>query len=259
MPELPEVETLCRQLVQTITGQTLLEILTLDSKLPDFPDLIGCQVLHVNRRGKNILLSFDDGQVLAVHLRMTGRLLWQKEVTEVPQYTRLIMTFPTGRVFFIDPRRFMTIQEHSLSPCHGGGVDPLLDLTPKYLAARGRTRKGSIKTFLLDQSVIAGIGNIYACEILHQAGIDPARPTHRISDAQWLRIVASADKVLNKAVACHGTTVSDWRDFHGNEGTFQHELCVYSRAGLPCPRCGKTVLRCVIGGRGTYFCPGCQI
>ena len=257
MPELPEVETLCRQLARTITGQTLLEIRTLDSKLPELPELIGRQVSCINRRGKNILLSFDNGHVLAVHLRMTGRLLWREAVMETPQYTRLTMTFPAGRIFFIDPRRFLTVQLHDTAPCYCG-VEPLRDLTPEYLAARGRTRKGPIKAFLLDQSVIAGIGNIYACEILHRASIDPACPTHRITDAQWCRIVVSTKEVLDRAVACHGTTVSDWRDFLGNKGTFQHELGVYSRAGLPCPRCGKTIARCLIAGRGTYFCPGCQ-
>ena len=259
MPELPEVETLCRQLVKTITGQTLLDILVLDSKMPEITELTGRRVSRVERRGKKILLSFDDGQILAVHLRMTGRLLWQEEVKEIPQYTRLILTFTAGRVFFIDPRRFLTIQKERDSSSYHGGVDPLQNLTPEYLAARGRPRKGSVKSFLLDQSVIAGIGNIYACEILHHAGIDPARPACRITDAQWHRIALSTKEVLGRAVACRGTTVSDWRDFHGRKGSFQHELRVYRRAGLPCPRCGKIVARCLIAGRGTYFCPGCQV
>lgn len=257
MPELPEVETLCRQLRETIIGQTLLKTLTLDHKLDDFPELVDRQVASVTRRGKNIILSFHDGQILAVHLRMTGRLLWEKDNPEPPQYTRFIMIFPSGRIFFIDPRRFLTLNRESTSPriC---GPDPLADVDPFYLASRSQSRKGPVKTFLLDQSVIAGIGNIYACEILHQAGIDPARPACGLDAGEWRQILAAADDVLKKAIACRGSSISDWRDFYGREGSFQHELGVYSRAGLPCPHCGKSIIRCSIGGRGTYFCPGCQ-
>lgn len=257
MPELPEVETLCRQLRKTIVGQTLLKTLTLDNKLPDFAELMGRRVVSVHRRGKNIIVSFDDGTVLAVHLRMTGRLLWREAETETLPYTRFIMTFPTGRIFFIDPRRFMTLSRKSTSPsvC---GPDPLAGIDPLYLAARSQNRKGPVKTFLLDQAVIAGIGNIYACEILYQAGINPARPAYSLSEKEWQRILAATDAVLIKAIACRGSSISDWRDFQGDKGTFQHELVVYGRAGTPCPRCGEMIARFSLGGRGTYFCPGCQ-
>lgn len=257
MPELPEVETLCRQLRKTIVGQTLLKTVTLDKKLLDFHELIDLRVISVHRRGKNIVLAFDDGQVLAVHLRMTGRLLWQEAEAETPQYTRFIMTFPTGRISFIDPRRFLTLSRESTSPgvC---GPDPLEGIDPLYLASRSQTRKGPVKTFLLDQAVIAGIGNIYACEILYQAGIDPARPACDLKEGEWRQILAATEAVLKKATACRGSSISDWRDFQGDKGTFQHELVVYGRAGLPCPRCGKLVARFSLGGRGTYFCPGCQ-
>jgi formamidopyrimidine-DNA glycosylase len=258
MPELPEVETLCRQLRKAIVGQTVRESLTLDKKkLPDFPELVNRQVVSVNRRGKNIVLTFDDGQVLAMHLRMTGRLLWQKDQTEAPKYTRFIMTFPRGRIFFIDPRRFMTLTRASAPPS-ACGREPLESIDPLYLVSRSQNRKGPIKAFLLDQSVIAGIGNIYACEILHQAGIAPARPAQGLNETEWRRILSVTGAVLKKAITCRGSSISDWRDFHGKKGAFQHELGVYGRAGLPCPRCGKNVIRCSIGGRGTYFCPGCQ-
>jgi formamidopyrimidine-DNA glycosylase len=257
MPELPEVETLCRQLRKAIVGQTLLKTVTLDKKLPDFPEFIDQPVVSVHRRGKNIVLSFRDGQVLAVHLRMTGRLLWQETEAETPQYTRFIMIFSTGRISFIDPRRFMTLSRESTSPsiC---GPDPLAGIDPLYLASRSQKRKGPVKAFLLDQAVIAGIGNIYACEILHRAGIDPSRPAHSLNEEEWRQILAATDAVLKKAIACRGSSISDWRDFRGDKGTFQYELVVYGRAGLPCPRCGEMVARLSLGGRGTYFCPGCQ-
>lgn len=257
MPELPEVETLCRQLCQTIVGQTLLNTRTLDEKLGNFSELENRQVISVSRRGKNLLLSFDNGRVLAVHLRMTGRLLWQEEKGDPPKYTRFIMTFPLGRIFFIDPRRFMTLSWERTFPAQCG-PEPLPHLDPSPLIGRGKNRKGPIKTFLLDQAVVAGIGNIYACEILHLAGISPTRPVCSLDTQAWQRLLSAIDTVLKKAVNCRGTSISDWRDFYGQKGSFQNELRVYGRDGLPCPRCGTAVVRYSLGGRGTYFCPGCQ-
>lgn len=256
MPELPEVETLCRQLREMIVGQTLLTTLTLDEKLAKFQELENRQVISVTRRGKNLLLAFDDGRTLAVHLRMTGRLLWQEEKVP-PKYTRFIMIFPRGRIYFIDPRRFMTLTWERTFPAQCG-PEPLDGLDSSHLITKGQTRKGPIKSFLLDQAVIAGIGNIYACEILHTAGIAPARPTHTLDTEEWQRILSAIDTILQKAITCRGTSISDWRDFYGRKGAFQNELRVYSRDGLPCPRCGKTVVRVSLGGRGTYCCPACQ-
>lgn len=257
MPELPEVETLCRQLRKTIVGHTLLNTRTLDEKLENFSELENHQVISVTRRGKNLLLSFDNGRVLVIHLRMTGRLLWQEENGATPNYTRFIMTFPHGRIFFIDPRRFMTLTWERTFPVQCG-PEPLPRIDPAYMTGRGKNRKGPIKTFLLDQTVIAGIGNIYACEILHLAEIAPMRPVCSLDAQQWQRLLSAADAILNKAVKCRGTSISDWRDFNGQKGTFQNELRVYGRDSLPCPRCGATVVRCSLGGRGTYFCPECQ-
>lgn len=257
MPELPEVETLCRQLREMIVGQTLLKTLTLDEKLAKFQELENRQVISVTRRGKNLLLAFDDGRILAVHLRMTGRLWWQEEEVP-PKYTRFIMTFPHGRIYFIDPRRFMTLTWERTFPAKCG-PEPLDGIDAVRLITKGQTRKGPIKSFLLDQAVIAGIGNIYACEILHKAGIAPARPTHTLDAEEWQRILSAIDAILQKAITCRGTSISDWRDFHGREGSFQDELQVYNRKDLPCRRCGETIQRASLGGRGTYFCPGCQI
>jgi len=257
MPELPEVETLCRQLGNAIVGKILIKTQSLDEKLYHFSELEQHKVTSVSRRGKNLLWFFDDGYVLTVHLRMTGRLLWQKENGDPPKYTRFIMTFPQGRIFFIDPRRFMTLTWERTFPAQCG-PEPFPHLDPAYLSDRGKNRKGPIKSFLLDQAMIAGIGNIYACEILHLAGIAPVRPVCSLDGQQWQRLLSAIDDVLNKAVNCRGTSISDWRDFHGQKGTFQNELHVYGRDGLPCLRCGAAVVRCSLGGRGTYFCPGCQ-
>ena len=257
MPELPEVETLCRQMGKTVVGTSLLSIRILDDKLAGFPSEINRRVVSVTRRGKNLLLSLEDGRTLGVHLRMTGRLLWQDGAPEPPRYTRAVMAFPHGRIWFVDPRRFMTLAWERTSPAKCG-PEPLGGVDSSFLAARGRNRKCPIKSLLLDQSVIAGIGNIYACEILHLAGIDPARPAGSLDMAAWSRLTTAIGSILDKAVSCRGTSISDWRDFHGQKGAFQNELRVYQRAGLPCPRCGEIVARISLGGRGTYFCPGCQ-
>jgi len=258
LPELPEVETLCRQLNTAISGLTVRDMVTLDTaKLADFPDRIGRQVKGVKRWGKHIVLNFDDDQNMIVHLRMTGRFLWQKNEDESPKHVRMIMAFSSGRIVFIDPRRFMTVTKGNI-PHQGGIMDPLVDMTSQGLAEKGRNCKRPIKTFLMDQSIIAGIGNIYACEILHCAGINPSRPVNTISTEQWPEIIQITRHTLERAIACRGSSISDWRDFYGNEGTFHHEHRVYGRKGLPCPLCQSAILRITIGGRGSYFCPQCQ-
>jgi formamidopyrimidine-DNA glycosylase len=260
LPELPEVESLCRQLDMAITGITVQDMLTLDTaKLADFFFFFGQQVKRVRRQGKHIVLSFADGEDMIVHLRMTGRFLWQTQtnVDEPPKHTRMIMVFSSGRIAFIDPRRFMTVIKGNFI-CQENIMDPLADMTPQSLAEKGKTSKRPIKTFLMDQAIMAGIGNIYACEILHHAGISPSRPVNTISAGQWLEIAQITRNILERAIACRGSSISDWRDFYGNEGTFHHELCVYGRKGLPCPVCQNTILYIPIGGRGSYFCPQCQ-
>ena len=258
MPELPEVETLCRQLDTAITGLTVHNIVTLDTaKLADFPDRIGHQIKNVRRQGKHIVVNFADDESMIVHLRMTGRFLWQADEGEPPRHTRMIMGFSAGRIAFIDPRRFMTVAKGDL-PHRDNVMDPLTDMTPQRLAEKGKNTKRPIKTFLMDQSIIAGIGNIYACEILYHAGIDPLRLVNAISPEQWREITHAARHILERAVACRGSSISDWRDFYGNEGTFHLEHRVYGRKGLPCSRCESSIERVTIGGRGSYFCPQCQ-
>jgi formamidopyrimidine-DNA glycosylase len=258
LPELPEVETLCRQLNAAITGLTVRSISTLDTaKLADFSDRAGRQVKDVRRQGKHIVLRFDDDENMIVHLRMTGRFLWQTDTDEPLKHVRMIMGFPAGQIFFIDPRRFMTVIKGNL-PRRENVMDPLTDMTPQRLAEKGKSGRRPVKSFLMDQTIIAGIGNIYACEILHHAGINPARPVNAISPEEWAKIVRSARHTLERAIACRGSSISDWRDFYGDKGTFHHEHCVYGRKGLPCSSCQTAISRVTIGGRGSYFCPQCQ-
>lgn len=258
MPELPEVETLCRQLKKVILNEQILSVEIRDSKLGSVNGLVGKKVASVARHGKALIITLNDEATLLLHLRMTGRLQWQTEQCTLPPHTRFVMSFSTGRLLCIDPRRFATLSLKNSGICAALISDPLRDYRISQLWEVSRKRKLSVKSFLMDQRVIAGIGNIYACEILHEAAIAPGRKACSISLKELERIAAAGKKILDRAINCRGTTVSDWRDLFGREGEYQHELKVYSREGLPCPRCRSRIQRIRLCGRGTYFCSSCQ-
>ena len=258
MPELPEVETLCRQLKPLILHEQILCVEIRDCKLGSVGELVGKEVASVARHGKTLEITLDNDAKLLLHLRMTGRLQWQTGQQVLPPHTRFVMSFSTGRLLLIDPRRFATLTITNNEICEALINDPLRDYRISRLWRLSRKKKLSVKSFLLDQRVIAGIGNIYACEILYEASIDPVRSACSVSRKELERIAAAGKNILNRAIACRGTTVSDWRDLFGREGEYQHELNVYNREGLPCPRCQGRIQRMCLSGRGTYFCPSCQ-
>ena len=258
MPELPEVETLCRQLRQVIVGTEILQIRTIDPKLGTIKGLQGKQVSAILRHGKFLTIELADSLFLQFHLRMTGRLLWHNG-NALPPHTRLVITFPQGRLFLIDVRRFATV-----TLCKQGnglpvGNDSLDDFCPDNLWQMAQQSTLPIKSFLMDQRRIAGIGNIYACEILHQARINPWRMVNSLSHEAWEGIGAAAKKILRRAIVCRGTSISDWRDLFGKEGKNQGHLLVYAREGAGCNTCGGEIKRQQLSGRGTYYCPTCQI
>jgi len=258
MPELPEVETLCRQLNEILPGRKILTLAVLDPMLGDAPDLAGRVVETVTRSGKWLQFRFSDGLAATLHLRMSGRLRWQENDAPLPPYTRLWLAFPEGRLVLIDPRRFATFGVGAKPAAPTLIPDPLAGLDPRRLAAIARGRRLPIKAFLMDQRLIPGIGNIYACEILFTAGIAPARPAQDLSAAEWRSVAKAAATVLPRAVENRGTTMSDWRDLHGRAGCNQGHLAVYGRQGKSCPRCSAPIERTVQSGRGTWFCPACQ-
>lgn len=284
MPELPEVETLCRQLNAVLPGKTVLAVDVLDSRLTPPDGLTGRQIGAITRHGKFLRIALaaarrgrggpgrgnqphaeagDAGSVLVLHLRMTGRLLWQPPAVPLPRYARLAITFAEGRLVLADPRRFATIGDTlppsaAVSVSAGRIVDPLAGAPAERLRALAQSRRLPVKAFLMDQRWIAGIGNIYACEILHQAGLDPRRPAGGLRIGEWRKVQRATAAVLARAVECRGTSISDWRDLFGEPGANQHHLEVYSRQGEPCRRCGARIERLVLGGRGTWFCPCCQ-
>jgi formamidopyrimidine-DNA glycosylase len=260
MPELPEVETLCRQLHALLPGEEVLRIEVFDSRLGKVEGLVGRRVEAVTRRGKQIQIQMNGGMAVALHLRMSGRLLYlaADEPPSLLPHRRLAICFSSGTLLLIDPRRFATfaVQPEGIAPALPD--DPMKGLPARRLREIARTRRLPVKSFLMDQRLIAGIGNIYACEILFAAGIDPRRPACSLATTEWRNVSKAAATILRRAVACRGTTVSDWRDLFGCSGTNQDHLEVYSRQGASCRRCGGSIERIIQSGRGTWFCPICQ-
>jgi formamidopyrimidine-DNA glycosylase len=260
MPELPEVETLCRQLDGVARGETIVRAEVFDALLGEIPDLAGRTFLCVKRRGKFIDIQLDGGLTATLHLRMTGRLLYLPEqaAPPFPAHTRLAFFFTKGILLLIDPRRFATFVVRPTESQPNIPNDPLAGITSRYLKEIAERRQLPVKSFLMDQKAIAGIGNIYACEILFAAGINPLRPASAVTLKEWGVIRKAAAAILRRAVTCRGTTVSDWRDLFGNSGKNQDNLEVYGRHGAACRRCCGVIERIKVGGRGTWFCPACQ-
>lgn len=258
MPELPEVETLRRQLEATIIDERIQEQKILDEKLGDLENTAGRRILAVERHGKYLSLCLDSSIMLQLHLRMTGRLLWQKLADRLPGHSRFVLRFAGGKLVLVDPRRFATISLGTPKTRIALIKDPLHTFGAALLWKIARGRQRPIKTFLLDQTIIAGIGNIYACEMLFAAAVSPWREAGSLSRAEFRKITKTGRDILQQATDCRGTSISDWRDLHGKKGEYQFQLAVYGKEGLPCPSCGAAIRRDSLGGRGTYYCEKCQ-
>jgi formamidopyrimidine-DNA glycosylase len=270
VPELPEVETVARQLASCVIGREVRRVRVLDTRLRTAPTprLAGRSVAQVGRSGKRVLIEFSPGSGasgplwLAVHLRMTGRLLWVPEGSAPPGgHLRACFDLDGGRLLFADARRFGTFTWYrdrlEASP---SGVDPLAgELTPQRFAALLGDSAQNLKAWLLRQDRLVGIGNIYASEILHRARLSPLRRAGSLGAADRRALRGAAQSVLRRAIRNCGTTFSDFQDARGVEGSFQHFLAVYDREGRPCRRCGARVERVVQQQRSTFFCPGCQV
>ena len=264
MPELPEVETIARGLANAVVDKTVGEseffkLKVFEGRCPIF----GEKITAVTRRAKYIVIHLSSGRRLTVHLRMTGRLIVQPPgTTHLEPYTHVLITFTDGtRLCFADMRQFgrMRLLEAGDPWDADGGVEPLSeDFTLERFVAMLDKRRTPIKSFLLDQKHIAGIGNIYACEALWAAGIRPTRPAHQLTKPARRRLHEAIRTVLTVACEMRGTSVDDYVDAEGLKGGFQNVLTVYGRLGEPCPRCGKPIVRTVLGQRGTWWCRGCQ-
>jgi formamidopyrimidine-DNA glycosylase len=290
MPELPEVETVRLGLLPVLDMHTLLKVETRrgDLRIPfpkDFAKrLTGRRVLRLTRRAKYLLAELDGGETLLVHLGMSGRMSVYAEgkARKLGQYVYDVAPAGAGRekhdhvvfetdaparIVFTDHRRFglMTIartedlEQHPL--IRSLGVEPLLDdFNAVYLARVLKGKKTPIKSALLDQRLIAGLGNIYVCEALFRAGVSPRRRAARLSRAQGEALVASVKNVLAEALAAGGSSLRDHKRVDGELGMFQHRFAVYDRESARCARrgCGGTVKRIVQSGRSTFYCPQCQ-
>jgi formamidopyrimidine-DNA glycosylase len=216
----------------------------------------------VRRAGKQVLVEFEGRLWLAVHLRMTGRLIWAPDARAESRETRLRarLGFDRGALLFADTRRFGTFRWYrDARETEPEGIDPLsAAMTIETLADMAGHARQAMKAFLLRQDRIAGIGNIYACEILHDARISPRRHASALRSAEIGRLHVSTRKILSRAIENCGTTFSDFQDAHGVTGSYQQYLSVYDREGQPCERCGKPIKRIVQQQRSTYYCGGCQ-
>ena len=270
MPELPEVETVAQGLANAVTGKTVAAVDVLLPRVALAPEgqefakeLTGETIVAVGRRAKYVVMTLASGKRLVVHLRMTGRLIVRApELTEPLPYTRVLVTFADGwQLCFADTRTFGRMRLLAAGDAWDadGGLEPLSEgFTTEAFLSMLSQRRTPIKTFLLDQSRIAGVGNIYACEALWEAGIRPSRPSGKISKPAGRRLHGAIRSVLVRAVEARGTSVDDYVDAEGLKGGFQNQLAVYGRLGEPCPRCGTRIVRTVIGQRGTWWCRGCQ-
>lgn len=257
MPELPEVETMVRQIRPHVRGAVLRRVVAHDPLLEDAAERVRVptRARALGRRGKYVLLR-TEAQVVSVHLRMSGRLVWSS--ARPPEgRVRMEFVFSGGTVYFVDTRRLGMVEVgERFRPRLGREPFGELRWLPRALAGSRRP----LKLWLMDQSRIAGLGNIYAAEACHRAGIDPRRPAGSLSRTEGARLARAIRDVLDEAIDEKGSTLRDggYRDARGALGGFQFRMAVYGREGHPCPRCGTPVQRVVQGGRSTYLCPGCQ-
>ncbi len=280
MPELPEVETIRRDLLSKVRGKKITGV-----TIP--PDPRGSRVIRrypsadlfrkrlknrsivdLKRRGKYLLFHLDSGDILIIHLGMSGRLLLVADKTAPPIYTRLFFRLATGKkLCFADPRKFGEAYLYSREKGHiccdpfSLGPEPLGDeLSPADLSRMLAGRKAAVKALLLNQKIIAGLGNIYADESLFRAGIDPRKPAGEVTAEKIPTLLESIRKVLEESIRSRGTTASNGQyvDGKGNSGSFQFRLNVYQRKGESCRRCGAEIETVRIAGRTSHFCPRCQ-
>ncbi|MFM5886533.1 MAG: bifunctional DNA-formamidopyrimidine glycosylase/DNA-(apurinic or apyrimidinic site) lyase [Novosphingobium sp.] len=270
MPELPEVETTVRGLERYLDGQRIARIATYRANLRrPFPEglvqaLTGAVVTGLGRRAKYGLIHVDRGQTLVFHLGMSGR--WRIEPETLGPHDHLEIETAAGhRLALCDPRRFGSvdlIDSAALdrwAPFAALGPEPLgEDLTAAHLKAALAGRVAAIKLMLLDQRIVAGLGNIYVCEALFRARIDPRKPAGKVSGAALERLVPEIRAVLTEAIAAGGSSLRDYARPDGELGYFSKRFDVYDRAGQPCVRDGAAIQRVVQGGRSTWFCAKCQ-
>lgn len=273
MPELPEVETVKRSLADKLIGEKITEVSiyypgNIGQPEPEIfkRTLIGKEFLRVDRRGKFLLFTLSEGLVLITHLRMTGQLLLAQSKDVLAKHTHLVFSLTGERQLrYVDQRKFGTfdlIAETELDRFKGLqqlGMEPFSpEFTPEWLGCTLQKKKRAIKNLLLDQKVLAGIGNIYADEILFEAGIHPEKLASELSAEEIITLWQAILKMLELGISHRGTSIRNYIDGEGQKGGFQDLLRVYGRQGKPCSQCDAPIAKMKLFGRGTYYCPNCQ-
>ncbi len=273
MPELPEVETVKEALNQTVKGQTIKEIelryepMIKNMSADEFKEkLINQTIQEVSRRGKYLVFHFDDYQLLS-HLRMEGKYFYVDSDFELNPHVHAIFTLENGkRLLYQDTRKFGTyhlydkaIDLETTAPFQVLGLEPFAtEFTPSYVKEKIQNKKKPIKSLLLDQTIVCGLGNIYVDEVLYRARLHPLTSSSELTDKDIENVVKYTVEVLARAIELGGTTIRTFSSSHGVSGTFQNELLVHQRKGENCYECHTPIEKIKVGGRGTYFCPTCQ-
>jgi len=272
MPELPEVETVRRSLIPRVEGRTIVAVDVRERRLrrplpADFAAALrGARIESVERRGKYLLLHLDravEERALLIHLGMSGSLVVRPRASAFRRHDHVALHLDSGcSVVLNDARRFGLMRVGRIAEfaeLRNVGRDPLATpLSAAEWRALVRDRRLPIKSLLMDQKVLAGIGNIYANEMLYEAGIRPRRRAANLRGRELERLDGAMRRVLGEAVRLGGSSISDFRDAGGNPGYFQIQHAVYDRGGAPCPRCAAPIRRVVLSGRSTFYCPTCQ-
>ena len=267
MPELPEVETIRNELFPHIIGSRFTKVTVLDAKLVRqlsveelCQKLAGKKINNLERRGKYLIFHLSGGEVLIIHLKMSGALLLNPE--QADRYARVIFDLDNGsRIIFTDRRRLgaLWLVGNKQSIIGKLGPEPLTPaFTSQTLAKRLQKHKAPIKAVLLDQSFIAGIGNMYADEALFAAGIHPLRQANSLSPQETKKLHKATVDILRSAIDSGGASVDTYKRPQGTLGTAHFNFCVAHRGGKPCPKCGMPIQRLAVRNRGSYFCPNCQ-
>ena len=274
MPELPEAETIRYALQQLLPGREIesVEVFTPSMREPLTPlltaDLPGKRFTAIRRRGRYLLADLDDSRTLLMHFGMSG-VVRVEETGQLPRrkHEHLFLNLSGGLTFkFECTRRFSICKVCTLcgtekfpQELNHLGIEPLSEFfTGEKLFENSRKRKTPVKNFLMDNTVVTGIGNIYATETLYAAGIDPRRHAETLSRKECGRITSEAKRILLAAIEAGGSSISDFLHVDGSEGKFAQQLFAYGKCGMPCPRCGEKIVSVKIGGRSSCFCPVCQ-
>lgn len=269
MPELPEVETTVRALRKPLIGRTFKEVCTSWSRhlvtpaLPEFQTRIqGQRIEAIERRGKYLLFHLSGGETLIIHLKMTGHLSVVDETTPLHPHVHTLFRLDGGQELrFRDPRKFgrVYLVRDPAEVVGKLGPEPLeSSFTVEVLQARLNGRKRALKPLLLDQTILSGIGNIYADEALFYAGLHPERPANSLSASEMAALHAAIQKVLQMGIEREGASITNYLKPDGSRGRMQNTVAVFRRTGDACYQCGSPIQRIVLGGRSTHFCPVCQ-